>query len=56
MLAPTGPGKLDWLDESAKLVQRAKLLDPNNPSWPQFLAQIEAYRRQVAGPALKPAK
>jgi hypothetical protein len=56
MLAPTGSGKLDWLDESAKLVQQAKLADPNNPNWPQFLAQIEAYRRQVVAPAPKLAK
>ena len=56
MLAPTGAGKLDWLDESAKLIQQAKLLEPNNPSWPQFLAQIEAYRRQVGAPSPKLAK
>jgi|SRR5579872_6158154 len=56
MLAPTAMGKLDWLDESAKLIQRAKLAEPNNPAWPQFLAQIAAYRQQVVSPAPKLVK
>jgi hypothetical protein len=56
MLAPTGSGKLEWLDESAKLIQRAKLAEPNNPTWTQFLSQIEAYRRQAVSPAPKLAK
>jgi hypothetical protein len=56
MLAPTGIGKLDWLDESAKLIQQAKLAEPNNPAWPQLLSQIEASRRQAVAPAPRLAK
>jgi hypothetical protein len=56
MLAPTGTGKLDWLDESAKLIQQAKLAEPNNPTWPQLLLQIEASRRQAVAPAPKLVK
>jgi len=56
MLAPTGSGKLDWLDESAKLIQQAKLAEPNNPTWPQILSQIEASRRQAVSPAPKLVK
>jgi hypothetical protein len=56
MLAPTGAGKLDWLDESAKLIQQAKLAEPNNPTWPQLLMQIESSRRQAVAPAPKLVK
>jgi hypothetical protein len=56
MLAPTGSGKLDWLDQSAKLVQQAKAAEPNNPSWPQLLLQIEASRQQAVLPAPKLVK
>jgi hypothetical protein len=56
MLAPTEQGKLDRLEEAAKLVKQAKSAEPNNPGWTQFLAQIEAYRRQVLSPAPKPVK
>jgi hypothetical protein len=56
MLAPTGSGKLEWLDESAKLIQQAKLAEPNNPTWPQLLSQIESSRRQAVAPAPKLVK
>jgi len=56
MLAPTGSGKLDWLDESAKLLQQAKLVEPNNPACTQLLSQIEASRRQAVSPAPKVVK
>jgi hypothetical protein len=56
MLAPTGIGKLDWLDESAKLIQQAKLAEPNNPAWTQLLSQIEASRQQAVLPAPKIVK
>jgi hypothetical protein len=56
MLAPTGDGKLDWLEEAAKLIRQAKDAEPNNPAWPQFLLQLEASRRQAITPAPKLAK
>jgi hypothetical protein len=56
MLAPTGEGKLDSLDEAAKLIRQAKAAEPNNPAWPQFLSQIEASRQQAISPAPKLAK
>lgn len=56
MLAPTGDGKLDWLEEAAKLIRQAKDTEPNNPAWPQFLLQLEASRRQAITPAPKLAK
>jgi hypothetical protein len=56
MLAPTGYGKLDWLEEAAKLIRQAKAAEPNNPAWPQFLLQIEASRQQAITPAPKLAK
>jgi hypothetical protein len=56
MLAPTGDGKLDWLEEAAKLIRQAKDAEPNNPAWPQFLSQLEASRRQAITPAPKLAK
>jgi hypothetical protein len=56
MLAPTGIGKLDWLDESAKLIQQAKLAEPNNAAWTQLLSQIEASRQQAVLPAPKIVK
>jgi len=56
MLASTGMGKVDWLDQSAKLIQQAKLAEPNNPAWTQLLSQIEASRQQAVLPAPKLAK
>jgi hypothetical protein len=56
MLAPMERVKLEWVDDAIKLVQQAKAADPTNPSWPQFLAQLQAFRRQVESPAPKLAK
>src|SRR5436309_9906146 len=56
MLAPTERGKLDYVDDAIKLVQQAKSAEPANPSWPQFLAQLQAFRMQVQSPAPKPVK
>lgn len=56
MLAPTEVGKLEWLDEAAKLARQAKSAEPDNASWGQFLQQIESYRVQVLSPAPKPVK
>ncbi len=53
MLAPTQKGKLEWLDEAQKLIERAKASEPKNPGWNQFLVQIEASRREVLSPAPK---
>jgi hypothetical protein len=54
MLAPTERGKLDYVDDAIKLVQQAKSAEPTNPSWPQFLAQLQAFKVQVQSPAPKP--
>ena len=56
MLAPSEKGKLDYIDDAIKLIQQAKTAEPANPSWPQFLAQLQAFRIQVMSPAPKPAK
>ena len=56
MLAPTERGKVEYVDDAIKLVQRAKLAEPANPSWPQFLAQLQAFKLQVQSPAPKPSK
>jgi hypothetical protein len=56
MLAPTQQGKLEWLDEAQKLIERAKSLEPANPGWTQFLRQLEASRREVMSPAPKQTK
>ena len=39
-----------------KLIQQAKLAEPNNPTWPQILSQIESSRRQAVVPAPKLVK
>ena len=56
MLAPTGEGKLEWLDEAQKLIERAKQLEPRNPGWPQFLRQLDMSRQEVLSPAPKQGK
>src|SRR6266478_5155459 len=56
MLAPLERVKLEWVDDAIKLVQQAKAADPTNPSWPQFLAQLLAFRQQVESPAPKLAR
>ena len=54
MLAPTERGKLEYIEDAIKLVQQAKTVEPANPSWPQFLAQLQAFKLQVTAPAPKP--
>jgi hypothetical protein len=54
MLAPTERGKLEYVDDAIQLVQQAKSAEPTNPSWPQFLAQLQAFKLQVQSPAPKP--
>ena len=56
MLAPTERGKMEYLEDAIKLVRQAKSAEPANPSWPQFLAQLQAFKLQVQSPAPKPAK
>ena len=56
MLAPSERGKLESLDDAIQLVQQAKAAEPTNPSWPQYLMQLQAYRHQLTAPALPPAK
>ncbi len=56
MLAPTQKGKLEWLDEAEKLIERAKSIEPRNPGWPQFLRQLEMSRQEVLSPAPKQGK
>jgi len=56
MLAPTERGKMDYVEDAIKLVQKARLVEPANPSWPQFLAQLQAFKVQVQSPAPKPLK
>jgi hypothetical protein len=56
MLAPTQKGKLEWLDEAQKLIERAKSLDQRNPGWTQYLRQIEASRQETLSPAPKQGK
>jgi len=56
MLAPTERGKLEYLEDAIKLVNQAKAAEPGNPSWPQFLAQLQAFKVQVTSPAPKPSK
>jgi hypothetical protein len=56
MLAPSESGKLEYIDDAIKLVQQAKASEPGNPGWPQFLAQLQAYKIQVQSPAPKIAK
>src|SRR5262249_16548711 len=47
MLAPTKTGKLEWLAEAQKLVERAQSLDSKNPGWTMFLRQLEASRQEA---------
>jgi hypothetical protein len=54
MLAPTERGKLEYIEDAIKLVQQARTAEPANPSWPQFLAQLQAFKLQVTAPAPKP--
>src|SRR5712691_3798485 len=54
MLAPTERGKLEYVDDAIQLVQQAKSAEPSNPSWPQFLAQLQAFKLQVQSPAPRP--
>jgi hypothetical protein len=56
MLAPTERGKMEYVEDAIKLVQKARLVEPANPSWPQFLAQLQAFKVQVQSPAPKPLK
>jgi hypothetical protein len=51
MLAPSEKVKVDYVDMAIQFVQQARSAEPANPSWPQFLAQLQAYRRQVFSPA-----
>ena len=51
MLAPSEKVKVDYVDLAIQFVQQARTAEPANPSWPQFLAQLQAYRRQVFSPA-----
>jgi len=54
MLAPSEKAKVVYVDSASKLVQQAKAADPANPSWPQFLAQLQSFRQQVTSPAPVP--
>lgn len=51
LLAPSEKAKADYVDLAIQYVQQARTAEPANPSWPQFLAQLQAYRRQVVSPA-----
>jgi len=50
MLAPSEKMKAEYVDQAIQFVQQARKAEPANPSWPQFLAQLQAYRRQVLSP------
>lgn len=47
ILTPSVAEKLDYMDQAIRIVERAKAAEPANPSWPQFLLQLQAYRRQL---------
>lgn len=53
MLAPSEKVKLDYLEESERLVERAQLLEPANPNWTQFLLQLKAWKQQILAPERK---
>ncbi|MEO7652048.1 MAG: hypothetical protein ABIZ80_16415 [Bryobacteraceae bacterium] len=54
MLAPSEKAKMDYIEESIKLARKSQILEPNNPSWLNFLKQLEGWKRQLLAPgALK---
>jgi hypothetical protein len=47
ILTPSVADKLDYLDLAIQIIERAKAAEPANPSWPQFLLQLQATKRQM---------
>jgi hypothetical protein len=47
ILTPSVADKLDYLDQAIQIVERAKAVEPANLSWPQFLLQLQATKRQM---------
>jgi hypothetical protein len=48
MLSTSDQMKAGVVDDAIELVQHAKKAEPSNPSWQQFLSQLQAYKRQLA--------
>jgi tetratricopeptide (TPR) repeat protein len=51
LLAGSEVKKMEYVDQAIKMLEQAKRVEPNNPSWPQFLSQLQAYKRQALAPA-----
>jgi hypothetical protein len=56
MLSTSGEGKLTWLDQARQLIEQAQAAEPNNPSWAQYLRQMQASQREAVTPAPKLGK
>jgi hypothetical protein len=56
MLSTSGEGKLTWLDQAIQLIEQARAAEPSNPSWPQYLRQLQASQQEAATPAPKLSK
>ena len=54
MLAPSEKAKMDYIEESIKLARKSQILEPGNPSWLQFVKQLEGWKQQMLAP--DPAK
>ena len=50
MLAPSEKAKMDYIEESIKLARKSQILEPGNPSWLQFLKQLEGWKKQMLAP------
>ena len=48
MLSTSDEAKARVIDDAIELVQHARKAEPSNPSWPQFLAQLQAYKRVLS--------
>ena len=51
MLSTSGDQKLTWLDQAIQLIEQARAAEPNNPSWPQYLKQLQASQQEAVTPS-----
>jgi hypothetical protein len=54
LLAGSEAKKVEYVDQAIQMLERARQIEPTNPSWPQFLQQLQAYKRQALAPAPPP--